>query len=98
MGWIGKPRHFDHGRHRPNLAKDFLVGASDLGLRGDVGDVQPRADDLLRCRTAASSASSAILKAANVWRYGSPGCSTPSRPVAVVPAVMAQSPATTTRE
>ena len=47
---------------------------------------------------AACSASNAIRNAATVCAYASPGCSTPSGPVAVVPAVSAQCPARTTRQ
>ena len=47
---------------------------------------------------ASASARNAMPKAAIVCAYASPRCSTPSGPVAVVPAVMAQRPARTTRQ
>jgi hypothetical protein len=51
MGRVGELRHLDHGRYRPNMAEHFLVCAPYLRLRGDVGDIHPRTNHLLRGRT-----------------------------------------------
>jgi hypothetical protein len=48
MGRVGELCHLDHGCHWPNMTEHFLVRAPDLGLRGDVCDIHPGTNYLLR--------------------------------------------------
>ena len=89
----------DAGRRRPRPCERLAVRAADVVDERGVGDVDPRADDVVEARRRPrASARSMISRQTFAWSYGVAGGSASPGMIGAVPETQTRSPMRTARE